>query len=128
MQRSLTDSNQGKSPAKLDIGKLLIGIAAGIFVVSLGISLWILRPSDSKVVDIVSDGEILYTIDLAQAENQELVISYHGSSNTVKIENGEIWVQEAECPDRTCVKMGKLSSESLPIVCLPNRLIIRYAE
>jgi len=128
MQRSLTDSNQGISPAKLDIGKLLIGTAASIFVVSLGISLWILRPSEGKVVDIVSDGEILYTIDLAQAENQELVISYQGSSNTVKIENGEIWVQEAECPDHTCVKMGKLYSESLPIVCLPNRLTIRYAE
>ena len=128
MQRSLTDNNQGKSPVKLDIVKLLVGIAAGIFVVSLGISLWIFRPSEANVVEIVSDGEILYTIDLSEAENQELVISYHDSSNTVKIENGDIRVQEAECPDRTCVKMGKLSSESLPIVCLPNRLIIRYAE
>jgi hypothetical protein len=44
------------------------------------------------------------------------------------IEDGEICVSSAECPDKTCVKMGKLRSESLPIVCLPNHLIIRFAE
>lgn len=128
MQKLSPDSRQDKMYKKSAVGKCLIGVAAGIFVMSLGFSLWILRPSESKVVDIVSDREILYTIDLSEAENQELVISYHGSSNTVKIENGEIWVREAQCPDQTCLSMGKLSSESLPIVCLPNRLIIRYAE
>ena len=127
MERLSPNSKQSQAYGKSTVGKVLVVVSVSIFVVSLGISLWILRPSEGKVVDIVSDGEILYTIDLAQAENQELVISYQGSSNTVKIENGEIWVQEAECPDHTCVKMGKLYSESLPIVCLPNRLTIRYA-
>lgn len=33
---------------------------------------------------------------------------------------------EAECPDHTCINMGWLDSAA-PIVCLPNRLVIRFA-
>ncbi len=137
MQRLLSDSKQGSIHKKSNVGKWLTIVAVGIFVVSLGLSLWILRPSESKIVEILSDGEIIYTFDMTEVENQEIVIFYeshdnsdsnHGSSNTVQIENGEIRVKEAQCPDQTCVKMGKLYSESLPIVCLPNRLTIRYAE
>ncbi|MBQ2093605.1 MAG: NusG domain II-containing protein, partial [Ruminococcus sp.] len=35
--------------------------------------------------------------------------------------------KEAECPDKTCVNMGWLSSASMPIVCLPNHLVIEFA-
>lgn len=99
-----------------------------IFIVSLFLSFLILRPSRKRLVEIVQEDTVLYTIDLDRAEDQELVIRYEGRSNTVRIEDGEIWVEAAECPDHTCMKMGKLYSESLPIVCLPNHLIIRFAE
>lgn len=132
MERLSSDNGEDRMESNVlgqsRIGKVLVTVAVVLFVVSLGWSLWLLRPSESRLVDIVSDGEVLYTIDLSVAKNQELTIFYQGSSNTVKIENGEIRVQEAQCPDKTCVKMGKLHSESLPIVCLPNRLTIRYAE
>lgn len=35
---------------------------------------------------------------------------------------------EAECPDKTCVHMGWLSSGAMPIVCLPNHLSIEFAD
>lgn len=110
------------------IRNLLIGVVAGVFLVSLALSLWILRPSDKRTVSVVSDGEVLFTFDLSDVEDREIMIPYGDSSNTIRIENGEIWVQEAKCPDQTCVEMGRLHSESLPIVCLPNRLTIRFAE
>lgn len=144
MQRLLPDSKHGSIHEKIynkcvteksDVGKWLTIVTVGIFVVSLWFCLWIFRPSEGKIVEILSDGEIIYTFDMTEVENQEIVVFYdshdnsgHGSSNTIKIENGEIWVKEAQCPDQTCVKMGKLYSESLPIVCLPNRLTIRYEE
>lgn len=99
-----------------------------IFAVSVLMSFFVLRPSGKHLVEIVQEDTVLYTIDLDRAENQELIVCYGESSNTIRIENGEIWVAAAECPDHTCMKMGKLHSESLPIVCLPNRLIIRFAE
>lgn len=110
----------------------LLLLAVGIFVISLLLSVWMLRPSDKQMVEIVSDGQVLYTIDLSDTEDREIVIPYsegtYKSSNTIQIKDGTIRVQDALCPDRTCVKMGKLTSESLPIVCLPNHLTIRFAE
>lgn len=99
-----------------------------VFAGSLLVSLFILQPSKKRTAEIVQEDRVLYTIDLDRAEDRVLVISYGDSSNTVRIQDGEIWVEAAECPDHTCMKMGKLYSESLPIVCLPNRLVIRFAE
>lgn len=41
-------------------------------------------------------------------------------------ENHEIFMSEADCPDHTCIKTGKLYN--YPIVCLPNKLVIEFAE
>ncbi len=103
-------------------------VLAGIFLVCLILSIWILRPSGSRLVEVVQDGTVLYTFDLDSVQDQEIVIPYQGSSNTILIRDGEIRVSEAECPDQTCVKMGKLYSENLPIVCVPNHLIVRFAK
>ena len=108
--------------------KVVICSVGIIFAVSLILSFFILRPSEKRRVEIVQEDAVINTIDLDHAQNQEFTIHYKGSSNTIHIEDGEIWVSDAECPDHTCMKMGKLYSERLPIVCLPNRLIIRFAE
>jgi hypothetical protein len=110
------------------LSKVLIIAVAGIFLVSVVLSIRILKPSSSRIVEVVQDDSVIYTFDLNNAENGTFVIPYGESSNTIQIEAGEICVSSAECPDKTCVKMGKLHSESLPIVCLPNHLIIRFAQ
>ena len=108
--------------------RLILVLTAVLFGGSLLWSLWILRPADSRIVEVVRDGEVLYTFDLDHAEDQRLVVTYGQSSNTILIESGKICVETAECPDQTCVKMGWLHSDNLPIVCLPNHLMIRYGE
>lgn len=89
----------------------------------------LLRPDGGEVVTITQDGELLYTIDLNDKENQsrEIVVEYEGRRNVISVEHGEVCMKSADCPDKTCVKMGKLSG-SAPIVCLPNRLVIEYAD
>lgn len=86
-----------------------------------------LKPTGTWV-EIVQDENMLYTINLAEAENQMIEIEYEGRKNIIEIKEGTICVQQADCPDRTCVSMGRLVSKALPIVCLPNRLTVRFAE
>ena len=90
-------------------------------------SLWVLRMPHGTQVNILQDGKVLYTFDLASVENQTFEIEYEGRINTIQIENGRIRMLEAECPDQTCVHMGWLDSGAMPIVCLPNHLSIEYA-
>lgn len=87
----------------------------------------LLAPHGTQV-NIVQDGNILYTFDLAATQNQTLEIEYEGRINTVQIADGRIRMLEAECLDKTCVHMGWLDSKAMPIVCLPNHLSIEFAD
>ena len=53
-------------------------------------------------------------------------MEYKGRKNTVEIKDGRIRMLEGECPDHICVDTGRL--EDVPIVCLPNRLVIDHAD
>ena len=56
--------------------------------------------------------------------NKDGVFSLNGGTNTLVIENGEAWVSEANCPDKVCMGMGKISKNGEFIACLPNQVII----
>lgn len=101
---------------------------AGIFL-TVGIlgSFLVLQKPHTSMVEIVQDGQVLYRLDLAQELDQVLEIEYEGRVNTVEIKNHQIRVLEAECPDNTCVHMSWLDSAA-PIVCLPNHLVIQFAD
>ena len=97
---------------------MLVGIVGSIFV---------LQQPDTQIVEIVQDGEVLYQFDLEQASDQTIEVQYEGRVNTIEIKDHRIHMLAAECPDQTCVHMGWLESAA-PIVCLPNRLVIRFAD
>ena len=108
--------------------KILIA-AILVFLVSVCLSVFILRHSDKQIIEIVQDGELLYTFDLNDAADRVIRISApDGGYNLVQIQNGTICISEADCPDQTCVNTGALKSDYLPIVCLPHKLIVRFAE
>lgn len=54
----------------------------------------------------------------------ELHVLSDGFSYTVTVGGGCVWVSEAGCANRFCVKKGKISSRGDGIVCIPGRLVI----
>ena len=112
----------------MKIRKIIIAVCA-IFLVSVCLSVLVLRRSGKQTAEIVQDGAVLYTVDLNHAEDQEIrVPAADGGYNLITINGGTICISEADCPDQTCVNMGRLKSDYLPIVCLPHKLIVRFAE
>ena len=108
--------------------RIVLTVCIALFALGLiGSAVVLLMPKKSTVV-IRRDSEVLYTFDLSTTPDQTLVIPYGDSSNTVEIRDGAVRVKEAECPDKTCVNMGWLRSSAMPIVCLPNHLIIEFAD
>lgn len=107
--------------------RILLFICSAIFLAGIVGSVWILSRPQGTWVEIVQDDIVIEKIDLSQAENQTIEVEYDGRINVIKIENSKICVSEADCPDHTCVNMGWLDS-SLPIVCLPNHLVIQYVD
>ena len=103
-------------------------IAAAILIVSIILCTVLWQPSDKATVEVVQDGSVICSFDLNSTDERQFTVVYDGRENTILIEDGKICVTEADCPDQNCVHMGWLHSDSLPIVCLPNRLVIRYAD
>lgn len=102
-------------------------LCAVIFLAGILGSIFVLRAPESNAVEIVQDGTVLYRLNLSRTdETRTIRIARNGGTNTVLIENGQIRVSHADCPDQTCVKMGWLKTKALPIVCLPHRLVLRY--
>lgn len=82
--------------------------------------------NDANTAEIISDGSVMYELDLNKSETLHIP-SPNGGENVVKTENGVIYISEATCPDKLCVRQGKRGlgcSNTTPIVCLPNKLII----
>lgn len=73
--------------------------------------------------EIEVNGEPYASLPLS--EDQEMMINdAAGNFNLVKVEDGAVFVEDANCGDLTCVHMGKMQYEGNIIACLPHGMII----
>ena len=102
-----------------------ITIAIVVFVCIL-LTAFAIFQDNGSVAEIYQDGRILHTISLDKVENPyEITISGQDRHNIVLVEKGKISMKDATCPDGLCKKIGAIKNSSYPIVCLPNKVIIK---
>lgn len=100
----------------------------------LGLSLAaILQPAASDtecIADIYQDGNLLTSIPLdgSHASSRFTVTGENGCMNEIEVRSDSIGVVSADCPDQLCVHQGFIGRAGLPVVCLPNKLVIRLRE
>ena len=94
-----------------------------LLTISLSLSLWLLRPAEAAYAQVLLDGKLIHTLDL-RVDRVVEVRSREGY-NRIEVRDGKIAVTEADCPDHYCMDRGFCGS-GLQIVCLPNRLVIRF--
>ncbi len=46
------------------------------------------------------------------------------NENILVIENGEAYLRDANCPDKLCVRQGRIRYNGQTITCLPHRLTV----
>ncbi|MCR4617556.1 MAG: NusG domain II-containing protein [Lachnospiraceae bacterium] len=100
-------------------------VCAVIFISSLLAVFLRKNQISGQTAYIYSSGRLVRTIDLNIAPNESFdITSENGGSNTIEISNHNIRVTHASCPDGLCVKCGYARESGIPIVCLPNKLVI----
>lgn len=108
-----------------------ICIALVILLLGLGIAgslfIYMRKPSKNLTANIYQDGHLIESIDLSTVRESYTftVKGSNGAYNKIEVRPGEIAVVEASCPDKVCVNMGFIKNQSLPISCLPNKLVIK---
>lgn len=95
---------------------LLAGILGMVFVHS--------HRQTGAAVQVIRNGEVTDTLSLDQNGTYRYE-SANGGYNLVVIQDGQVSVTEASCPDQICVRHGPTDQTADPIVCLPNKLVVR---
>ena len=114
-------------------------LAALILCTALGSLCFLLREGweqtgkdaggSQRVAELYQNGSLLMRIPLSGEESRTFTITgENGAYNEIQVAEGAICVLSASCPDKLCVRRGRIRTSLLPIVCLPNRLVIRIRE
>ncbi len=74
---------------------------------------------------IKQDGKIVKRINLDSVSKPEEIILQGSYTNKLLVEKGRIRFEDADCPNRDCVKTGWLSDRGSVAVCLPNKVMIK---
>ena len=99
------------------IATLIIVCVAAFLIINFVVK------KDGITAVVKVDGNIVYMLPLDK--NASVTVEgYQGGSNTVVIENGTVYMKDADCPDKLCEKTGKISKNGETIVCLPHRVVV----
>jgi hypothetical protein len=103
--------------------KYWIAIFAVLFVLCLALVFLPKNSTPAQTAQVVSDGKVIRILNLNMP--QEFTVEVTGGYNTVTVRDGKIAVTQADCPDGYCMQRGWCEGGP-QIVCLPNRLVIRF--
>lgn len=108
---------------KIIKGKDKIFVAVIMTICMLLIAVFFFSQKSGDTV-LVYKASKLYK-ELSLDKNQTLDID---GKNIIVIKDGCAYMQYADCPDKLCIKQGKISDSSRDIVCLPNRVSVRITK
>jgi hypothetical protein len=120
----------------LPLQRKTVILFAAVVVVALGMMLAfrLFLPNGGKLrVVIKHDGVVLY--DQPLEKNAVVPVKGDWGYNNIIIEDGSVWVSDADCPDRLCIHQGKMDAQNIAtramgntIVCLPHRITVTLVE
>ena len=77
---------------------------------------------DGQAVCISVDGnEEIYSLE----KDRTLEIENGGVSLKVVIEKGSVFVADSNCPEKTCLNMGRISKYGDTIACVPAKVLVK---
>lgn len=81
---------------------------------------------EADLVKITVNQKLYGTYDLNK--NQTITIQNNFGINTIQIQNKDVWMEEADCPDGYCKEQGHISKNKQTIVCLPHKLVVEISD
>lgn len=100
---------------------IILAAVVIVFAVLLWLGIRMLRSEGASVL-VTVDGEVYgeYPLDT----DAQIRIGDDNAYNLLVIKDGEAELAQASCPDKLCVKQGKISFDGQSIICLPNKVVV----
>lgn len=96
--------------------------AAGAVALAAGLLMQQMKPQALEG-ELLRDGKVIESFRLDGPRT--ITVRDAGGFNTIKIEKGAAAIVSADCPDKACIRMGRLTKPGAGAVCLPHRLVLR---
>ena len=80
--------------------------------------------AQASVVVVTVDGEEVLRRPLAMEDRYEIAQD-DGSLNVIRVEDGAVWMEEANCRDGLCIRQGRMRNGAKTIVCLPHKVVVQ---
>ena len=104
---------------------LLVGTV--VLLALLALFLYQCTGKTGEAVAIIIDGKETATYSLSQ--DREVVIETpDGGINILRIEGGEAYILDANCPDGICAGHAPIHKTNETIVCLPHKLVVKVVS
>ena len=118
------DKKKKKRKHDIILGLILLSVASILFAIDLtNVS----SDTGNKKVVVSVDGKKTAEYPLKKDAIYELSGSHLGT-NTLVIKSGKAYISEANCPDKQCMKQGKIERAGEMLVCLPNRVVVKIVD
>ena len=83
-----------------------------------------LTASDAVTTVVESvDGKEVLRRPLAMNKDYEIP-GKEDAVNVIRVENGQVYMLEANCRDGLCIQQGRMKNTAKRIVCLPNGVVV----
>ena len=103
-------------------------IFAALILAVLGSGAWILladRDTDDPHVIVEVDGQLYCDYEMDEVDGIIPISTPNGGENRLYVQEDLVFMDSANCPDKLCVKQGVIKDSTVPIVCLPNKVVVR---
>lgn len=100
-----------------------------IFILALGVFSLIGINHFQQAGDLVTikvNGQVVQQLDLKVSE--QVTVNGPIGKTTIKIDHGEAQVIYSDCPEKICVKTGKIRHVGEIIVCVPNKVVVKISS
>lgn len=78
----------------------------------------------SVLVRINGEKKAVYPLN----ENRRVELYGDGGKNILVIEDGSARIEDADCPDKLCVRQGSINLRGQSVICLPHKLVIEITD
>lgn len=112
--------------------RLLIAVVIILIILAASvISIFYMKTKNSScnIAIIYVDGKKYMELNLEKTEDCIIEIeNANGNHNFIEVKNHDIRMNSSDCQNQLCVKQGFAGHSLVPIVCLPNNVVIKLTS
>lgn len=104
----------------------LIVLAAVLFLCAAG---WLFYQHEvsarAAMAEIYYKSQLVETVDLTAGVDRRFSIPQNKNVVFHQYSDGSIQFEESDCPDKICIKTGRIRTVGQSAACLPNQIVLK---